>query len=185
MSDQIKQTLAAGQSIRIERSANVFLLAEAGAPVEVALYRHGNEFLNIAEAGAGYKFSSADGMTAARVTNNTAAAVDVQFFVVNGDTEIQVGDANALRGALTTEAHTVTNADGQLLAADLKRDYLEIQNNHATDAIYIKTGAGAATTTNTIKIKAGGSYWFGRAPTNEVRAIGDAIANTQVIVMRG
>lgn len=185
MSDQTKQTLAAGASIRVERAANTFLLAAAEAPVAVELYRHGAEFLSVTEAGAGYKFKSEDGMTAARITNNTAGPVEVQFFMVSGDTEVQVADADGKRAALTTTAHEVTNADAQLVAANLKRSYLEVQNNHATASIYLKTGAGAATTTNTVKIKAGGSYWFAVAPTNEVRVIGDVPSNTQVIVVQG
>lgn len=185
MSDQITQTIAAGASLRVERFANFFLLAETDAPVSVALYRNGTEFLSVEKTKAGDKFRSNDGMTAAKITNPNASPVEVVFFMAQGDTDVQVGDANSRRGALTTTAHEVTNADAELVAADAKLKTVEIQNNHATAAIYLATGSGPVTTTNGVKVGAGDCYTYPIAPTNGVRAIGDVASNTQIIVVKG
>jgi hypothetical protein len=96
---------------------------------------------------------------------------------------VAVTNVNA---SLTNTAATVTNADGQLLPANATRRYLLVQNKDAVGNLYVKFGAGAATTANGVKIAPGGSYEFaGFAPANEVRAIGDIASNANVVVVEG
>lgn len=187
--DIFEQTIAAGETVRVERSAARFMVAEADDTVRITLYRNGAAFFDAPmKAGEGGRVEG--GFGAISIANETGDALAVRVFITPEDVDVQVRDGIRVETvnngrALVTSQETVTNADAQLCAADADAKYLLIQNNHATDAIYVKTGAGAATIANGIKIKAGGSYEFAVAPTNEVRAIGDAAANAQVIVVRG
>lgn len=90
------------------------------------------------------------------------------------------------RGAFTNTQKTVTNADGQLLAANAARRYLLIQNKDASAQVWVKFGAGAATTANGVLIAPGGSYELqGYVSSDEVRAIGDVASNANVVTVEG
>lgn len=87
--------------------------------------------------------------------------------------------------APTHTPETVTSASTQMLAANAARQYLLIQNNHATASIWVAFGV-AATTVNGIRIGPGGYWeWDSSIPTSVVNAIGDIPSNTAVVAVEG
>lgn len=82
---------------------------------------------------------------------------------------------------LTNAAFTAGVATAEISAADAKRDYLLVQNNDATDDMFVQFGA-AATLTTGVKIPAGGFYEPLTVPRNSVNVIGSAAGVTSVIV---
>jgi hypothetical protein len=96
------------------------------------------------------------------------------------------GDAGSGDGAatLTNYPVTITITNQQILGTNAARRYLRIQNNHASEAIYVNFGA-AATVGNGVKITAGGNdKEFLVPPSNTVNIIA-AATNNAVIVTEG
>ncbi|MCM2250844.1 MAG: hypothetical protein NDJ19_00655 [Ramlibacter sp.] len=90
-----------------------------------------------------------------------------------------------MTGAMASAAATVTNASGQLKAANAARKYLLIQNNDASGTIYVQPSAAAATAANGIKIGPGGYWEPVIIPTSEIRAIGSIASNANIVVVEG
>ena len=89
-------------------------------------------------------------------------------------------------GAFTNANKTVTNASGQLLAANASRRYLLIQNNDSAGDIYVRLDGATATTATGVKIAPGGSYEIqGYAPTGAITAIGSIASNANVVTVEG
>lgn len=123
------------------------------------------------------------------IRNETGSPNVVRIFV--GDRKfidgmagvVTVGMNTVARAAFASSAKTVTNADGPLVAASASRNYVLIQNKHATASVFIAFGT-AATVAGGIRIGPGGAYETGQvAPTSAIRAIGDEPTNSAVVVV--
>lgn len=80
---------------------------------------------------------------------------------------------------------TVTNANGQLLAANTARQYLLIQNKDTAGNVFVAFGK-AATTANGVRVIPGGALELvGVCSTQEIRAIGDIASNANVVTVEG
>lgn len=81
---------------------------------------------------------------------------------------------------------TVSNVSGQLVAASASRAFLIIQNKHSVGSIYVVFGAVAAVDTG-IEIGPGEKLEFigGIVPVGEISAIGNAVSNSDVVVVVG
>lgn len=95
MSDDVKITLQPGEQHQIARAASTFLLAKAGAKIDVQLYRNGQRFIHAAYAESGYRYVSE--MDMAILRNNNAAAVEIVFYMTRGPVEVQVNGEFASR----------------------------------------------------------------------------------------
>lgn len=73
----------------------------------------------------------------------------------------------------------VGTSSASILAQDIHRKYLLIQNHDDTDSIYINFDVTA--TTSDLEIPPGGNYEPLIVPTNEIFAIADAAATTFTI----
>ena len=101
------------------------------------------------------------------------------------------GDAGSGNGAatLTNYPVTITATSQQILGANVARRSLEIQNNHATEDIFVNFGA-AATVGNGVRIRALNNranaepIKFPTPPSNTVNIIA-AGTNNAVIVTEG
>lgn len=87
------------------------------------------------------------------------------------------------RGTPTQSAKSVTTSSAQLLAANSNRSYLVIQNQDATNPMYINFGGTAAANNGSLKIPANGNYVAenGYIPTSAINAIasgGTVLVNT-------
>lgn len=106
-------------------------------------------------------------------------------FLLTGQPTTNIGATVAARSAFTNSNPTVTNGNGQLLAAKPTRNYLLIQNNDATGYIAV-TFAVAATLTLGVRIAAGGYWeWASSVPTDAVNAIGSIASNANIVVVEG
>jgi len=92
---------------------------------------------------------------------------------------------NAGASDIAFSAITVTNASQSFSAANSKRNYLGIQNNHVTGIIYFKP-VSAATETNGVRIRPGEFYLFETyVPKGSINIIGSIASNTLVILAEG
>lgn len=92
----------------------------------------------------------------------------------------------ARTSAFTNLNKTVTNASAQLLAANLARQYLLVQNKSTAGTLYLGFGAGAATVANGVRIIPGGAYeLIGVCSTQAIQCIGDIANNPDVVTVEG
>lgn len=77
------------------------------------------------------------------------------------------------RGTPTQTAKSVTTSNAQLLAANVNRSYLVIQNQDSSNPIFLNFGGTAAANNGSLKIPAGGNYVTenGYIPTSAINAI--------------
>lgn len=80
---------------------------------------------------------------------------------------------------------TVTNVNASLVAANLTRQYLLIQNKDASGSIYINFGS-AATVSNGVLIAPGGAFELsGVVSTQQIFAIGSIGSNANIVTVEG
>lgn len=114
--------------------------------------------------------------------------------VVIGDEKFIDGQSGAVSvssnvaarsGTFANASVTVTNASAVHAAANSARQYLLVQNKHASGILYLAFGA-AATAANGVRIAPGGSYESGVVcPTGSINIIGDIVSNADVVIVEG
>ena len=185
-------TLAAGVAVEFVEQSDFFRLLDA-VPTDISLifYSNGKEVSRASNVTAGYaeKFS-ADTFDKVRVQSASGGAI---AFVTRLGNDVRfdkppTGNVNVTNtgGAFTQAQKTVTNASGALLAAKATRRYLLIQNNDSAGVVYVTLDGSTATTSNGIKVDAGGSYECqGYVPTGAINAIGSIASNANVVAVEG
>lgn len=177
---------------RINIPGKLFRLLSTVNAVDVSLFRSGAAISAAQQVEAGFWVKEDAGFDAIEIT--TGASEAVKFLIAEGGDagldrtvgSVSVSNLSAQQGAMTQATATVTNASGQLLAANAARRYLLIQNNDASGNIFVRLDGAAATTANGVKIAAGGSYEAqGYVPTGAITAIGSIASNANVIVVEG
>lgn len=191
------QTFAAAATWEMNVPGSYFTTLNCEKTVNVRFYK-GGQALDLGEvkglfAGLEVVLGTAGGPAAFdRVAIDVQAGDTVTIGIGNGQarynraaTLAQITSNKVPQvGAASVAQKTVTSASGSLLAANPGRQYLLIQNQHATASIYLKFGAAA--TTAGIKIPPGGNYEPSPAvPTQEIFAIGDTASNTTITVVEG
>jgi hypothetical protein len=94
----------------------------------------------------------------------------------------------AVAKAPTTMTNTnpsIAASSTQAIAANPLRNYLSIQNNDGTNAIYCRPDGGTASTTTGIKILSAQMWVPYAAPRGAVNCINASGTNTSVIVTEG
>lgn len=183
------ETIGAGQTLRVNAAGTFFRLLQTTAAVDVRFMRSSAEFASATGMEAGYAEETEQAFDSLEITSATAQTV--KFAIRAGgnmryDRMAGIVDINNVGGDFTNTEKTVTNADGQMLAANAARRYLLIQNKDAAGTIHVKFGAGAATAANGVRIGPGGSYELqGYVARNEVRAIGDLASNANIVTVEG
>lgn len=182
-------TLTAGQRVEFVEPGDFFRLMAATAAITVEYYNQGKEIAEGTLVGVGYaeQFNTG-GFDKIAITSPTAQTITFATRLGNTvayDTpptgQVQVTNT---AGAFTQAQKTVSNASGQLLAANTARRYVLIQNKDASGDIYVTLDGTAATTAKGIKIAAGGSYECqGYAPTGAINAIGSIASNSNVVIV--
>lgn len=190
------QSFTASTTWTLNVPGKYFTTLACGNPINVRFYKGGSQLDlgQISQLLAGLE------VTLGNIDDTQAAFDRIEIDVTGSDT-IQVGIGNGqarynrsqgsvavtnVRGTLTNTQKTVTNASGQLLAANAVRSYLLIQNNDTSADIYVRLDGGTATTATGVKIAAGGSYELvGFAPTGAITAIGSIASNANVVVVEG
>lgn len=104
---------------------------------------------------------------------------------MSGNVNVQESIARTPRCAPTCSQLTVTNASVEVLPAANDRQYLLIQNNHASAIVYVRFGA-AATAPTSLRINPGGYWeWDSNVPINSVNVLGDIASNPDCVLIVG
>jgi len=182
------QSMTPGQAWRLGVPGSYFRLLDVLGAVTVVFYRQGVPVFTATDVLDGFWSKPSGGFDMVGITSATAQ--DVKIGITSGDAGYDRAagsvDISNMTGAFTQEAATVTNASGQLLAARAGRRYLLIQNNDASGDVFVTLDGSAATTTNGVKIAAGGSLELAAyCPAGAVNAIGSLPSNASVIVVEG
>lgn len=182
--------IGAGATVEFTERADFFRLMAASYEVDVFFYMAGAEVARSEGVGGGYAEQFEGGFD--RVTIKSATAQTIKYVARQGN-RVQYdtppnGNVTVTNtgGAFTQAAATVTNASGQLLAANAARRYLLIQNNDSSGDIFVTLNGATATAALGAKIAAGGSLEVqGYAPTGAIFAIGSIASNANIVVIGG
>ena len=191
------QTFTNAATWELNVGGNYYTTLECSQPVTVRFYK-GGKLLDLGEIKGllgGLEVSLGEGRDFAfdRVQIDVAAGDTVKVGIGNGQARYNRGQASVSittgrapqSGTFTNTLRTVTNASAQLLAANVNRQYLLIQNKDPNAAIYVAFGV-AATTANGILIEAGGNFTMENTQsTQAVFAIGTAANNPNVLTVEG
>lgn len=160
---EIKQ----GDEVSISNFEYVYIKNESAGAEVIDLYTGKNERVGSAELSGSVSIAGSVELGAA-----TLAALET----------VTLDPARAT-GANTQK--TVTNASASLVAENLTREYLLIQNKDASGNIYINFGA-AATVANGVLIPPKGTFVLeNNILTAQIFAIGDIGSNANVVVVEG
>lgn len=133
------------------------------------------------------------GFTKLLIENTAQAGKRIRiFYGVDIDFQAGVNSSISISGAVSvmsqvrkifSQSNTTAGiASAQLLAAKADRDYLLIQNTHATATIYVRLDGASATVANGIKIGPGGSLELSNTvPVSAIFAISDTAATTVIL----
>lgn len=100
----VRQTLANNQVLTIEKSGALFLINSVTAPLDLNIYKLGSSIFQAEQVSRGLKIKPESGFDRVSLTNNSGANNTVEFFVANGDIDIQVQE-----GINVTVDNTVSN----------------------------------------------------------------------------
>lgn len=182
------QTLSAGVGVEFEEVGTFFrLLAAAQSDLTVIFYNAGREVFRAENIGAGYSEYGFN-FDRVRMTSTIGGAFT---FVVRAGSQVAydappTGNVTVINtpGAFTNTAKTVTNVSATLVAANVTRRYLLIQNNDATGILYVRVDGIAAATATGVKIMPGGSFELSvYCPSGAITAIGSIASNANVVVV--
>lgn len=188
---KVDTTIQAGAVLEFFEPGDFFRLMDSDDPVTVRFYLAGKEVSQAPNVGEGYAEKFRVG-TFDRVQIESATTQAIQFVIRLGQdvaydksptgTVVLAGE----QGAFSQAAKTVTNASGQLLAANAKRRYLLIQNNDLAGDVFVTVDGSAATTAKGVKLAPGASFELaGFCPTAAVFAIGSIANNPNVVTVEG
>lgn len=179
-------TITAGQPQEFYEVSDFFRILNASQPLTIRFYFQGAE-VALAEGVAGGYAERFQAGQFDRFRIESATTQVIQFVARLGNQVFyDLPPFGNINGAFSQSQKTVTNASAQLLAANLFRRYLLIQNKDSVGSVYLKFGATAATTANGVRIPAGGSYEITTfAPTDAIQAIGDIASNANIITIEG
>lgn len=190
-------TMTAGQRLEFHEQGDFFRILKASETVKVEFYARGKEIAEAEGVGAGYAEKFDLGQFD-RIVINSDTDQTVQFVtrlgnVVQYDAPpvgnvtivgTQPVEVTNTGGAFTQQQTTVTNASGQVFAANAARRYLLLQNNDPAGFVYVNLSGAAATVGNGIKIGPGESIELqGYAPTGAINAIGSIASNANLVAV--
>lgn len=152
---------------------------------------------------AGYYAVPENGFDRIDITSNSAQLIKIAVSQGRGGYDRTVGtvDINSMpavsglvdvnnfpivNSAFGHVLATVTTASAQVLAANIDRRFLFVQNNNAVGTIFLRLDGGASNTTTGIHLKPGESFALnGFAPTAAIMAAGDIASNADVLIVEG
>lgn len=180
-------TVTANGSIRLPVQGTYFKIVTCTGTLQVQ-----TESANLSGLQAGDGLSAAP-FTFITITDRSGAANTVRLVIsdsefINSPTvnTAITANKNPISASFANTAKTVTTTSGQLIAGNLVRQYLMIQNRDVTGTLYIKFGSSAATLADGLKISPGGFWEWDTAQSSQaVQAIGDIASNANILVIEG
>jgi len=189
------QTFTGATTWTLNIAGKYFVLLGCSSPCNVRFYKGGKklDLGDITALLAGLEVTLGDMSdyepAFERVEIDVTAADTVQVGIGNGQARYNRSQGNVsitnLTGPVTQSIGTVTNVAAVLLALNVGRRYLLIQNNDATGIVYLNL-SGTAVAGSGIKIAPGGSYVADASfcPSNAISAI-SSIASQPVTIVQG
>lgn len=185
----IQETFAAGETKRFYVPGQYFRILTNTNPVDVSFLRSGRKTgENASQVDAGYYAQPDGGFEAVEIYSATAQTVKIAIAMGTGGYDRTIGSVSILNtgGVFAGSAPAVTNADTQILAANLNRRYLLIQNQDAAGNVWVKFGGAANAGAGSVKIPPGGYLELQNyVSTDAVHAIGDIASNANVTAVEG
>ncbi|OGT05255.1 MAG: hypothetical protein A2Z65_13630 [Gallionellales bacterium RIFCSPLOWO2_02_58_13] len=184
----ILHNAAAGSSVRFYELGSLFHLLETVFPVDIRFFKNGAIFAEATSMEGGFFSQPVNGFDAIEIDSANAQAVKFALSDGSGGYNRTTGAVQIIgqQGVMVQAAKEVTDASGQLLAANAARRMLLIQNNHETGIIYVAVSGDAATGAAGIKLAAGGFILLDEfVPSGAINAIGSILNNQSVVVVEG
>lgn len=186
----ITYNAAAGSVTDYAEEGDFFRLMHTEGNVTVYFLAAGREIARAESVSGGYAERFVEPFDKVRI--ESATAQQIQFVLRRGNQVFYDQPPQGLviiqnvNGAFSQTQKTVTNASGQLLAANDGRRYLMVQNKDSGGDIFVTVSGAAATTANGLKVPAGGALELaGYVPTGAIYAIGSIASNANVVVIEG
>lgn len=179
-------TLGANGTQRLLVSGNYFKILAATGAVDVRSDFGRMDSLIFGQGLEKTPFSYLEFRDASGAANNLTIFIGDENFIDGQTGNFAVTATVPVRSASFVNANpTVTTASAQLIAANVNRAYLLIQNKDASGQIYINFGF-AATVANGVQISPGGAYELsGNVSTQQIFAIGSIASNANVVTVEG
>lgn len=176
--------IPAGQSRQLQASGSFFRVMTATGLLEVIGDTFGSLYpLDVGQGLRGQEYTSLT------LKNRSGSTITGTILVTDGefiDTKLTGSVAVTNNGGVfSMSAFSLTTASVVLLAENLNRRYLLVQNNSASNALYVRLDGQAATATSGLRIASGGSLEiFNYVPTSAITGFGSSLG-TAVIVSEG
>jgi len=185
------ESFGAAELKRFESPGTFFRILDSLYNVDVVFFRNRMKIETVKAVGAGFFFDTSLGFDAVEIT--CPSAQTISFLASEGRvgidrTEIAVDVSGALQVAFggSSAQKTVANVSGQLVAQNMSRKYLLIQNNDGTGVIWLNFGVGAAVVGAGVRLSPGQALEFNYAMTSSaIQAIGSIASNANVAVVEG
>lgn len=182
--------MTAGQTVKFTDMGNFVRILEAQDAITLRTYKAGQIYTEAEGVFGGYAENFDQRFDQVEIYSATAQTVQVVIrlgsivsYDVSPTGNVSIQSPVQVLGSNTQK--TVTNASGQLVAANPNRKYLAIQNKDASGKIYINFGA-AATAANGVLIKPDSFFELNcNVLTAEIFAIGDIASNANIVVVEG
>lgn len=179
-------TLAAGVPLTLDLIGNYFHLLETTSGVDVEFMRGGAVVATSFNMEFGFFAKPSEGFTQLGFTSAASQSIKIAVGIGDGGYNRMTGVVQVLaqRGTYTQSQKTVTNVSAELLAANLLRNTVTIQNNDLAGDIFITVDGTAATAAKGLKITPGGVLVLDVfPPMTAINAIGSIASNANVVVL--
>lgn len=179
-------TLTAGQVLPRQFTGSIFKIISSTGAVNVKCTGADLQGLVSGQGFEKVPFERLEIKDASGATNTVRYVIANEGFLdgITGAMQI-TSNVQVQSGSFSAAQATVTNASGQIFAANTARKYLMIQNNDTSGTIYVQFGA-AATVAAGVKIGPGGAYEMDNVQsTQAIHAIGSIASNANVVIVQG
>lgn len=186
------RSISAGTALLINIAGNSFYVDNDNSNVGTATVHF--QDTNLGNASAPFLVSAGFianvGFTQILIENTAQASKRLRIFY-GVDIDFQAGvnasinavNQTEVRKAFSQAQNSVGTTAVQVLAGNVNRDYLLVQNTHASATIYINVSGVTATTANGVKVGPGGSYELATTvPTGAISVISDTAATPVMVV---
>jgi len=184
-------SIGAGATVKFVELADFFRLLSTQADVDVRFFREGADVVETPGVSAGYGERFSERFDAFEISSATAQTIK---FVTRLGNVVQfdappTGDVNVVNvnGAhANTRATVLSSGVSTLAAANAARRFLLLQNNDASVALRVTCDGVDPTTTEGVRVEAGGSLLLDvYPPTGAVKAIAESGAGVAVEIQEG
>lgn len=150
--------IAAGQTIEFNIGGTYFHLLETASGVDIDFKQAGAIFASAINMEAGFFSAPQNGFDSISFTSAAAQTIKVAIGKGSGGYNRTIGSVQLTgqQAPFVQGRVNLTNANQTIIAADLTRRYLMVQNNDAAAIMRVKLDGNAATAAQGFRIQPGG-----------------------------